>query len=96
MKIKNYRWQIVGLLAIVQALQINIFPSKAAGRDSGLLGCIGIYGAMIFSLIIGFMIESQGYTPAFIISGFLHPISFILVFLIIKKIEPIYVSDINN
>ena len=81
---------------IVQTLSVDIFPSKVVGTVSGLMGCIGTYGAMIFSLVIGFVIQSQGYTPAFIISGFLHPISFILVFLIIKKIEPIHVSNINN
>ena len=81
---------------IVQTLSVDIFPSKVVGTVSGLMGCIGTYGAMIFSLIIGFLIQSQGYTPAFIISGILHPISFVLVFLIIKKIEPIHVSTINN
>jgi Sugar phosphate permease len=81
---------------IVQTLSVDIFPSKVVGTVSGLMGCIGTYGAMIFSLIIGFVIQSNGYTPAFLISGFLHPISFILVFLIIKKIEPIHVSTINT
>ena len=81
---------------IVQTLSVDIFPSKVVGTVSGLMGCIGTYGAMIFSFIIGFVIQSNGYTPAFLISGFLHPISFILVFLIIKKIEPIHVSTINT
>ena len=81
---------------IVQTLSVDIFPSKVVGTVSGLMGCIGTYGAMIFSFIIGFVIQSNGYTPAFLISGFLHPISFILVFLIIKKIEPIHVSSINT
>ena len=74
---------------IVQTLVADMFPSKVVGSVSGLVGCFGTYGGMIFSLIIGFVIQNQGYTPAFIISGILHPISFLLLFLIIKKIEPV-------
>lgn len=72
---------------IVQTLAADMFPSKIVGSVSGLMGCVGMYGAMLFSLGIGFIIEKFGYSPAFLISGLLHPLSFILVFVIIKKIE---------
>lgn len=72
---------------IVQTLAADMFPSKIVGSVSGLMGCIGMYGAMLFSFVIGFIIERFGYNAAFVISGLLHPISFILVFVIIKKIE---------
>ena len=74
---------------ILQTLAVDMFPSKVVGSVSGLMGCIGTYGAMIFSLVIGFVIQSHGYTPAFIASGILHPISFVLLLLIIRKIEPV-------
>jgi ACS family hexuronate transporter-like MFS transporter len=77
---------------IVQTLAVDIFPSKIVGSVAGLMGCIGTYGAMIFCLIIGYIIQHEGYTPAFIISGILHPVSFVLVFLIIKKIEPVFLK----
>ena len=77
---------------IVQTLAVDMFPSKVVGSVSGLMGCIGTYGAMIFSLIIGFVIQNQGYAPAFIVSGLLHPLSFVLLFLIIRKIEPVTVN----
>jgi ACS family hexuronate transporter-like MFS transporter len=80
---------------IVQTLAVDIFPSKIVGTVSGLMGCIGTYGAMIFSLIIGFVIQHEGYTSAFIISGVLHPISFVLVFIILKKIEPVRLFVFN-
>jgi len=76
---------------IVQTLAVDIFPSKIVGSVAGLMGCIGTYGAMIFCLIIGYIIQNKGYTPAFIISGILHPVSFVLILLIIKKIEPVSV-----
>jgi len=71
---------------IVQTLAADLFPSKVIGSVSGLMGCVGTYGAMLFSLCIGFVIDSYGYTPAFIISGILHPVSFLISLLLIKKI----------
>jgi ACS family hexuronate transporter-like MFS transporter len=72
---------------IVQTLPADIFPSKIIGSVAGLMGCIGTYGAMLFSFVIGFVIEGYGYGPAFLIAGILHPISFILILIIIKKVE---------
>ena len=81
---------------IVQTLAVDIFPSEIVGTVSGIMGCIGTYGAMLFNLMIGFLIQHAGYTPAFIISGILHPISFVLVFIIIQKIEPVHLFNINK
>jgi ACS family hexuronate transporter-like MFS transporter len=72
---------------IVQTLAADLFPSKVVGTVAGLMGCIGTYGAMLFSLIIGFVIEQYGYHPAFLIAGILHPVSFVLIYVIIGKIE---------
>lgn len=72
---------------IVQTLPADMFPSKIIGSVAGLMGCVGTYGAMLFSLVIGFVIEQYGYSPAFLIAGILHPVSFVLVLIIIKKVE---------
>jgi len=72
---------------LVQTLAADIFPSKVVGSVAGLMGSVGTYGAMLFSLFIGFLIEQFGYSPAFIISGLLHPISFLLLMLMIRKID---------
>lgn len=79
---------------IVQTLVADMFPSKVVGSVSGLMGCVATYGAMLFSLIIGFVIDKYGYSPAFMVSGLLHPLSFILLFIIIKKIEIIKIKAI--
>jgi ACS family hexuronate transporter-like MFS transporter len=76
---------------IVQTLVADMFPSKIVGSVSGLMGCAATYGAMLFSLAIGFVIEKYGYSPAFIISGLLHPLSFILLFIVIKKVEFVHI-----
>ena len=72
---------------IVQTMVADIFPSRIVGSVSGLMGCGATYGAMLFSLAIGFTIEKFGYSPAFVISGLLHPLGFMLVFIIIQKIS---------
>lgn len=74
---------------IVQTLTADMFPSKAVGSVAGLAGSMGTYGAMLFSLVVSYLIGHFGYTPAFILAGLLHPISFILVLIIIKKIESV-------
>lgn len=72
---------------IVQTLATDMFPSRIIGSVSGLMGCIGTYGAMLFSFCIGFVIEQYGYGPAFVISGTLHPLSFLIILGLIKKVE---------
>ncbi|MGK6350945.1 MFS transporter [Parapedobacter sp. DT-150] len=74
---------------IVQTLAADMFPSSIIGSVSGLMGCIGTYGAMLFSFCIGFVIEQYGYGPAFLISGTLHPISLLIILLLIKKVESV-------
>ncbi len=70
---------------IAQTLVTDLFPSKVMGSVTGLMGCMVTYGAMLFSLIIGFVIEKYGYGPAFLISGLLHPLGFLLALFLIKK-----------
>ena len=72
---------------LVQTLAADLYPSRMVGSVAGLMGALGTYGAMLFSLGIGVLIENQGYNPAFLISGILHPLSFLLIFVIIQKIE---------
>ena len=73
---------------IVQTLVADMFPSSLVGSVSGLMGLAATYGAMLFSFAVGFIIEHYGYSPAFFIAGLLHPLGFLLLFLIIRKIEP--------
>lgn len=78
---------------IIQTTVADMFPSKIVASVSGLMGCGATYGAMFFSLIIGSIIENYGYSPAFVISGLLHPLSFLLIFLIIRKIEFVKIAS---
>lgn len=79
---------------IVQTLVADMFPSSVVGSVSGLMGCAATYGAMLFSLVIGWIIGDYGYRPALIIGGLLHPLSFILLFIIIKKVEAVNIKPL--
>lgn len=70
---------------IAQTLVTDLFPSRVVGSVTGLMGCMVTYGAMLFSILIGYVIGEFGYGPAFLISGLLHPLGFILALVLLKK-----------
>lgn len=72
---------------ILQTLAADIFPSSVVGSVVGLMGAVGSFGAMLFNLLVGILVTNFGYSPVFIITGLMHPLSFVLVLLIIRKIE---------
>ena len=75
---------------IVQTLAADIFPSRMVGSAAGLMGAVGSFGAMLFNLLVGWILTEYGsYSPAFLISGVLHPISFFLILLIVRHIQPV-------
>ena len=67
-------------------LPIDIFPSKDAASIWGITGSAGSFGAMLFTPIIGWMIDSMSYSPVFIIVSLLHIISAVIISLMIPKI----------
>ncbi|MBC7892113.1 MAG: MFS transporter [Sphingobacteriaceae bacterium] len=73
---------------IVQTLVADMFPPRLVGSVSGLMGAAATFGAMLFNLVVGFLIEQYGYQPAFVLAGLFHPLGFLLVLFVIRKIEP--------
>lgn len=75
---------------IVQTLVADMFPSNTVGTVAGLLGCAGSFGAMLFNLLVGQMITHfHSYGPVFSISGLMHPISLLIILLVVRRIERI-------
>ncbi len=75
--------------AIVQTLPTDLFPPKVVGSVGGLLGSAGSFGAMLFNLLVGWLVEKHGYGPAFLIAGLLHPLAFVIILMTVKRIQPI-------
>ena len=72
---------------IVQTLPADICDSSIVGSVAGLMGAVGSFGGMLFNLLAGYMITKHGYAPVFIIAGIMHPLSFIMLLSIVRKIE---------
>ncbi|MFN7934464.1 MAG: MFS transporter [Bryobacteraceae bacterium] len=73
---------------IIQTLVADMFPSSTVGAVAGLLGCAGSFGAMLFNLLVGQMITHfHSYGPVFTISGLMHPLGFVMILLLVRKIE---------
>ena len=78
--------------AIMQTLPADLFPSRVVGSVGGLLGSAGSFGAMLFNLFGGYLIERHGYAPAFFIAGLLHPVALVIVLLSVRRIAPLHTT----
>lgn len=75
---------------IIQTLAADMFPSRLVGSVAGLLGAAGAFGGMLFNLFVGELLTLfHSYIPIFTIAGLLHPLSFVIILLIVRKIEPV-------
>lgn len=72
---------------IIQTLPADLYPRGSVGSVAGLIGASGSFGAMLFALIVGYILGRYGtYGPIFITVSLLHPISFGLILLMIPRI----------
>jgi ACS family hexuronate transporter-like MFS transporter len=72
---------------IVQTLPADLFPPRAVGSVAGLIGASGSFGAMLFSLVVGYILSRLGtYLPVFITVSLLHPIAFGIILVMIPRI----------
>jgi ACS family hexuronate transporter-like MFS transporter len=79
--------------ANVQTLPADLFPSRVVGSVEGLLGCAGAFGGMLFGLLVGWLVEREGYAPAFLMAGLMHPLAFLVILATVTRIGPLrYVS----
>jgi ACS family hexuronate transporter-like MFS transporter len=78
-------------------LPADFFPRRAVGSVAGMVGFGGAMGGVIFGLIVGQMLtHGTGYGPVFAIAGSLHVIAFILICLVIPKIQPLNISTTDG
>jgi len=74
---------------IIQTTCTDLFPKKVVGAVSGLAGSFGSFGAMLFSLLAGQIIQSFGYSPVFFIVGLMHPVGFLIVMIVIRNFNQV-------
>jgi MFS transporter, ACS family, hexuronate transporter len=73
--------------SIVQTIPTDLFPSRYVGSVGGLLGSAGSFGAMLFNLLVGWLVERQGYAIPFVFAGLMHPIAFLIIHFSVRRIE---------
>lgn len=74
--------------ANIQTLAADIFPPRVVGSVEGLLGSAGSFGGMLSGLAVGTLVTSHGYGPAFMLAGLLHPVSYLIILTVVRRIEP--------
>ena len=81
---------------ILQTLAADLFPSTTVGSVVGLLGAAGAFGGMLFSPIVGALLTRyHSYTMVFRIAGLMHPLSFIVILLVVRRIAPAVVPRVS-
>lgn len=82
---------------IMQTLAADMFPSRVVGSVAGLMGAVGSFGAMIFNGLAGVVLaQSHSYSPLFLAAGLMHPASFAIVLLVVKRIEPLSLTPARS
>lgn len=74
---------------LLQTVCTDLFPKKVVGAVSGLAGGIGCFGAMLFSLVAGQIVQSVGYGPVFLMVGMMHPIGYLVLMFVVGKIQQV-------
>lgn len=73
---------------ILQTLPADLYPKGTVGSVAGLMGASGSFSSMLFALVVGYILGTYAsYVPVFITVSLLHPLSFLLVLLMIPQIS---------
>ena len=68
----------------------DIFPNRAVASVTGIGGCAGGFGGVLFSALIpGYVVSHFGYTPVFLVMGVFHLTGLLISHLLFGKMEPI-------
>lgn len=75
--------------ANVQTIAADLFPPRLVGSVEGLLGSAGALGAALYGALVGILVERGGYTLPFLLAGVLHPLAFLIIVRVVRRIEPV-------
>lgn len=82
---------------IMQTLSVDMFPSTSVGSVAGLVGAAGAFGGMLFNAFAGALLTRyHSYALIFTITGLLHPLGFLIILLVVRKIKPVINFNIHE
>jgi ACS family hexuronate transporter-like MFS transporter len=68
----------------------DVFPRRAVASVTGIGGCAGGIGGVLFSAVIpGYVVENFGYTPVFLTMGAFHLIALAIVHRLLGDMKPV-------
>jgi ACS family hexuronate transporter-like MFS transporter len=72
----------------------DMFPRRAVGSVVGIGGMAGAVGGMLISYVVGSILQLSGsYVPIFIIAGSAYLVAWVVIQLLVPKLEPAPVED---
>jgi ACS family hexuronate transporter-like MFS transporter len=71
----------------IHTLPSDCFPKQDVGSVFGIGGTAAGIASMLFTLLIGYIVDHFSYTPVFIIVGLMGPFAAFLLFTIMRRIE---------
>jgi ACS family hexuronate transporter-like MFS transporter len=71
----------------VHTLPSDCFPRQDVGSVFGIGGTSAGIASMLFTLLVGYIVDRFSYTPVFIMVGAMGPLAAILLLSIMRKIE---------
>jgi ACS family hexuronate transporter-like MFS transporter len=78
---------------LVMILPTDMISKRAVGTLAGLVGFGGAMGGVLLGQVVGWLRDhGYSYTPALVISGSMHVAAFLLICLMIPKIQPLAIQ----
>jgi len=68
-------------------IPVDLFDNKNAASVWGISGSAGSFGAMLFTPVIGWLVDNISYSPVFVIVAFLHIFSVLIIHIFIPEIK---------
>ena len=72
-------------VANLLTLPADLFPQHQVGTATGFSGMAGSVGGILANLATGWVVSHSSYLPVFVMAGLLHPISMILVLVLLPE-----------
>ncbi|WP_242123641.1 MFS transporter [Sphingobium sp. Sx8-8] len=73
------------LSVTVITMASDLFPKNEVATAAGMAGMAGNLGLLVFSLLLGQMVDQVGYTPFFVLLGLLDLVGAALLWILVRK-----------
>jgi ACS family hexuronate transporter-like MFS transporter len=75
---------------LVMTLPTDLFPKRAVGTVAGFVGFGGAMGGVSLGQLAGYLLDhGHSYVPIMAVAGSLHVAAFLLILLIVRRIQPL-------